>query len=256
MQTELQQQMKRLRLMGLLETFDQRLQQAQEQSLSLCDWLTLLFNDEIQRRDHNAIKNRIKAAHFERVQTLENFDMTGYASQSQQLIRELACGHYLEQKRHIIIKGPVGTGKTHLAQALGYQLCQQGHAVLFVRANGLLRQFNAHRQQGRYDQLLKHYTKPRLLIIDDFGLKTLTLEESQDIYELIAERQVKGSLLITTNRKTEAWHELFPDAVVGNAVMDRVCNQAFHVILDGESRRRSPSNQEKNNGGNDEPKNG
>lgn len=243
MQTELQQQIRRLRLTGLLQTFDQRLLQAQEQSLSLCDWLILLLGDEIQRRDGNALHRRVKQARFEQTQTLEGLQLTGYPAQSQQIIRELACGHYLEQQRHIIIKGPVGTGKTHLAQALGHQACRQGTAVVFMRANSLLREFELHRQQGRYNELLKHYAKPDLLIIDDFGLRVLTLNESQDLYELIAERYLKGSMIITTNRKTESWGDLFPDAVVGNAIMDRLCNQAFHVVLEGSSRRQRPISQ-------------
>ena len=128
-----------------MQTFEQRLLQAQEQNLSFCDWLMLLLADEIQRRDNNAVKRRLSSAHFEQTQTLEEFQTKEYSAESQQLIRELACGHYLEQQRHIIIKGPVGTGKTHLAQALGHHACRQGIPVIFVRANALLRQFDNYR---------------------------------------------------------------------------------------------------------------
>ena len=236
---QLAEQFKRLHLGGMAETFEVRLQQMQEQDLSLRQGLSLLLQDEIQRREANAFSKRLQQAKFEAQKTLEELQLNRYASKVQNLIKELSCGHYLRDNQHAIIKGPVGTGKTHLAQALGHQACRQGYTVRFIHANPLFRLLQASRADQSLEKKLKQLATPKLLIIDDFGLRVLTSSEAEDFYELIALRHVKGSLIFTSNRKTESWLELFPDKVLGNAVLDRLINCAHEVLLDGESFRRS-----------------
>ena len=141
----LNDQLKRLRLSGVLETFDVRLAQARENALGHEEWLSLILQDEILRRDHQALSERLKKAKFEQEKTFETFDLQRYPLKVQSLIRDLMTGHYLQQQGHVLIVGPTGTGKSHLAQALGHQACRQGRRVRFIRASLFLREMHASR---------------------------------------------------------------------------------------------------------------
>lgn len=234
----LAEQLKRLRFPGILETFEVRLSQARENALSHGEWLSLLLQDEIQRRDAQALIERVKKAKFEQEKTFEEFDFSRYPLKMQHLIRDVMTGHYLQENRHIVIVGPTGTGKTHLAQALGHQACRQGKRVRFVRTASLLREFNASRADQSWEKTLKRFVAPDLLIMDDFGLSTLSFSQAEDIYELIAQRHLKSSFIFTSNRKIDALVSLFPDPAMGNAALDRIVSQSYHIILEGDSYRR------------------
>jgi DNA replication protein DnaC len=234
----LTEQLKRLRFPGILETFEVRLSQARENALSHVEWLSLLLQDEIQRREAQALVERLKKAKFEQEKTFEGFEPSRYPLKMQHLIHDLMAGHYLQENRHILIVGPTGTGKTHLAQALGHQACRQGKKVRFIRAATLLRELNASKADHTWERALKRFVVPELLIIDDFGLSVLSFAQAEDIYELIAQRHLKSSFIFTSNRKIEALVTLFPDPAMGNAALDRIGSQSYHVILEGESYRR------------------
>lgn len=134
--------------------------------------------------------------------------------------------------------GTTGAGKTHLAQGLGHHACRQGKSVLFTRASLLFRSLMAARADNTWSKLFKRLMQPDLLIIDDFGLRVMTQLEAEDIYELIAERHLKGSIIVTSNRSVEGWLGLFPDPVMANASMDRLAHQAHHIALDTEESFR------------------
>lgn len=153
-------------------------------------------------------------------------------------IREVMTTKFLKSKQHVIIMGPTGTGKTHLAQAIGHQLCLENHRVRFIRANVFFRLLHASRADQTWEKQFGAFLKPDLLILDDFGLKSLTTEQAEDFYELVAERQTRGSMIITSNRLVDVWVKLFPDPVMANAVLDRVANKAHQIILQGESYRK------------------
>ena len=232
------EQLRRLRLAGILESFEVRLSQARENALSHLEWLELILQDEIQRRENQSLDNRLKKAKFEQEKTFESFEMDRYPLKTQHLIRDVMAGHYLKEKKQILVVGPTGTGKSHLAQALGHQACRQGKSVRFIRAASLMREMNASRADHTWEKALKRFMAPDLLIIDDFGLSTLTFSQAEDFYELIAERHLNSSFIFTSNRKIEAWVELFPDAAMGNAALDRIVSQSHAIILEGESYRR------------------
>jgi DNA replication protein DnaC len=237
----LNEQLKRLRLSGVLDTFEVRLTQARENALSHTEWLALLLQDEIQRREGQTLVERFKRAKFEQEKTFEGYEMGRYPLPVQHLIHDLMAGHYLKENQHILIVGPTGTGKTHLAQALGHQACRQGNQVRFIRAAVLLRELYASRADQTWNKAIKKFISPELLIIDDFGLSTLSFTQAEDLYKLITQRHLNSSIILTSNRKVEAWVELFPDPTMGNAVVDRISNQSYHIVLEGESYRRKMS---------------
>ena len=234
----LQTQLKRIRMSGILETLESRLAQARENSLSHAELLELILQDEIQRRDVVSLSKRISRAKFEEKKTLEDLRFDRYPIRVQQIIRDLTNGNYLESKQHILIVGPTGTGKTHLAQAFGHHACRQGYSVHFIHANMLLRHLHASRADNTWEKSFRKLLFFDLLIIDDFGLKNLTHNQADDIYELIAERYLKKSIIVTSNRKVEGWVELFPDPVMANAALDRLSNLSHHIVLEGPSYRR------------------
>ena len=229
--------LKRLRLNGLLATLEQRLGQAREDALPHIDFLGHLLQDEVQRREGNNFVRRLKNAKFEEQKVIEDLDTKRYPQATRQVIHELATSQYVRDKKNLIIMGPTGTGKTHLAQALGHKACINGYSVHFIRATELFKKLRASRADDTWDVIFKDFMKPHLLILDDFGLKTLTEMESDDMYELILQRNTKGSLIITSNRRVDAWVKLFSDPVMANAALDRVANKAYHLILEGDSYR-------------------
>ena len=228
---------KKLRLTGIPDTLMARLEQARAASLSYEELLAMLFQDEDEARQQKCLAGRVKQAQFEEPQSFDNLDFTRYSIRAAQAIRTLMTGKFLKEKNHIIIMGPTGTGKTHVAQALGLLACQRQKKVCFIRTNDLLNQFHQSRADETWTALFKRYTKYDVLILDDFGLKTLSTEQSTDLYDLIAAVHINATLVITTNRKIEGWMEIFHDPIMANAALDRIVNKAYKLVLDGPSFR-------------------
>jgi len=198
-----------LRLLGISDSLESRLRQARDATMSYEELLLMLFQDELDNRNQSSLQRRVTQAKF------------------------------IKKKNHVIIMGPVGTGKTHLSQALGMFACQRNKKVKFIKGNELLNKFYRSRTDFTYDTIFKHYTKVDLLILDDFGLKTLSAEQSSDLYDLIAAVHINASLIITTNRKIEIWTEIFFDPVMANAALDRIVNNSYRVVLEGDSYRKN-----------------
>ena len=226
---------KSLKLSGILETLESRLKQARDATMSYEELLTILFQDELESLEKQALKRRIDHAKFEELKTFESFDIQRYSLNVKHAINDLMTGKFIKEKNHIIIMSPVGTGKTHLSQGLGMVACQKNQKVKFIATN----EFYRARADEAHDKLFKYYSKFDLLILDDFGLKPLSVEQSSDLYDLIALTHIKSSLIITTNRKIEKWIELFYDPVMANVALDRIVNKAYMVVLEGESYRKN-----------------
>lgn len=235
---DIKPQLTRLRLRGLLQTLPARLEQTREQGLQTLEFLSFILQDEVERREANCLARRLVKAKFESNDTFENLITTHYPAKLTQLINELKSLQFIESKKHVVIMGPTGTGKTHLAQAIGHQACRLGKSVLFCRANTLFHQLLAARADNTYSTVMKRFCQVQLLILDDFGLTQLTPLQAEDIYELIAARATKGAFVITSNRTVDAWVQLFPDPVMANAALDRVANVAYQVVIQGESYRK------------------
>jgi DNA replication protein DnaC len=230
--------LKTLRLGGMQESLPLRLDQAQQQHLGYAEFLELLLDDEVQRRANRALASRLAKAHFDDAdKTFENFDWTFNPKVPQQHLRDLASGGYLVRKEHIVLCGPVGVGKTHLAEALGHQACRQGHRVEFIKASRLLSDLGGGHADGTWDGRLRRYLLPSLLIIDDFAMREFTAQQADDVYELIDERSRAGSMILTSNRSAQDWYPLFPNPVVAEGALDRLLGRAHQLVLDGRSHR-------------------
>ena len=234
-------QLKQLRLSGVLETLEGRQRQAIEGKWSYVDFLARLLEDEIERRAQKQLSLRVRRSSVNTTKTLEGFDFSFNSSVNRQQILALASGDYLRQKRNVLICGPSGVGKSHLAQALGHEACRQGYDVVFVNTHKLLQQLNGGRADGSYQRRLETYLRPDLLILDDFGLRALMPPSPEDMYEVIAERYEKGSIVLTSNRAPSEWPDLFGNPLLASAGLDRLAHHAESVVITGRSFRAAGS---------------
>ena len=232
-------QLKTLRLGGFLETLDLRLTQAREEDFDHLTFLELMVQDEIERREAKKLAQRLSRASFEEQKTLEGFDFSFNPKIKRALITNLATCLFIEKKEHVLIYGPAGVGKTHLAQAIGHEACRKGYDVLFVKSVKMLRSLHAARADQSWEKRIKKFLRPDLLIIDDFALTGLTATQAEDFYEIVTERHLNSSMIINSNRPPQDWIPLFPDPVMANSVLDRLAHHAHHIIIEGgESYRR------------------
>ena len=229
--------LKRLKLGQVLPTLPERLTLARAQQLDYAAFLTLLLADEVQRRDQQALERRLLGAGFEDRVTLDDVDWTSPVNLDRRQLQQLFTLDFLARKEHIILVGPVGVGKTMLAQCLGAATVRAGHTVRFVRADALLRELGQARADHSFEQAFRRSLAPELLIVDDFGLHRLTAQQSSDLYELVIERHRRASFILTSNRAVDEWLGLFDDPILGNSALDRLANAAHQLVLDGPSYR-------------------
>ena len=233
----LQPKLKKLRLGGMLDTLSLRIDQAEQERLGYLQFLEFMLEDEIARRDQRSLANRIARAHFEEIKTIEDFDFHFNPKTPAERIRDLAACHFVAAGESVIVCGPVGTGKTHLLQAIGHCACRLGYKVLYCRASRLFSHLGGGRADGTWESRFRRYLHPDLLIIDDFCLKTLSPQQAEDIFELIDERHRKASMMIASNRAPQEWYPLFPNPVLAEGALDRIINSSHHVLLEGRSYR-------------------
>ena len=232
--------LKKLRLSGVLQSLDLRTRQATEDNLSHPEFLYRLLHDEVERRESKQLELRVRRASFEHARTLEDFDFHFNGSVPKSRVVDLATCAFVERHQNVLLVGPTGVGKSHLAQALGHRACRLGYDVLFTSAQDLFRQLRAARGDGTYDRKLARFTGVDLLLLDDLGLRSLNGEEPGDLYELIRLRHERGSTVITSNRAVEELAQLFGDPLLASAAMDRLLQHAHTLVLEGDSYRNPP----------------
>lgn len=231
-------QLKQLRLSGILDSLDTRNRQAIDGQLAYTEFLALLIQDEVARREQKKLATRLRRASFRAEKTLEGFDFDRLPKLNRSLVHDLATGRYLQEKAPVLIVGPCGTGKSHLAQALGHTAARQGFDVLFMSQAQLTGALHAARAIGTFERKLQQLARVDLLIIDDLGIKPLRAPHDEDLHELISERYERASTIITSNLDIDEWPDIFPsNRVIGLATIDRLRHGAYRVVLDGDSYR-------------------
>jgi len=232
----LREALRTLKLSGMLDTLDARLAQARGGELGHLEFLQVLCQDEVARRDQAAFARRLRRAHFEEQVTLEGFDFTANPKLPAAQIRDLAALRWLHAGESVVLTGPVGVGKTHVAQALGHLAIRHGADVRFAKTSRVLAELAGGHADHSWARRLRELARPPLLILDDFGMRELTAAQADDLYELINERAGR-SLVLTSNRSPADWYPLFPNPVVAESLLDRLINASHHIHMTGPSYR-------------------
>lgn len=234
--TALQSALRSLKLSGMLDTLDARLGQARAGELGHLDFLQVLCQDEIARRDAAAVDRRTRRARFEQTLTLEGFDFAANPKLPAAAIRDLAALRWIAAGESVILYGPVGVGKTHIAHALGHQAIRVGADVRFIKTSRALAELAGGHADGTWTRRLRDLARPSVLILDDFAMRELTTAQADDLYELITERAGRP-VVITSNRAPVDWYPLFPNPVVAESLLDRLINTSHQLHMDGTSYR-------------------
>ena len=236
--SELKQILKQLRLSGLLTTLPERMAFAKGNKLTHQEFLELLLSDEVGRRNQGALARRLESARVNHDQVLEHFDWEAQTTLDRDRLKGLIGLEWMERKENVIMSGPVGVGKTFLANALAHSACRRNKSVIVLKASKMFKTLYAARADNSLDRELVRLISPQLLVIDDFGLERLTQEQAHDFYEIVAERYQRGSTIITSNRHVQEWLGLFDDPILANSALDRLAHNAHQLIIEGESYRR------------------
>ncbi|MGA7950857.1 MAG: IS21-like element helper ATPase IstB [Thiobacillaceae bacterium] len=235
---QLEPMLKQLRLSGILDSLPARNQQAIKSKLAYTDFLALLIQDEVARRDQRQFGQRLRKAQVSGDKTLERFDYAHSPSVNHAMIAELATSRFVSEHAPVLIAGPTGTGKSHLLQALCHCALRAGHDVLFLTHNKLLAQLYAARATNTYERKLQQLAKVAVIAIDDFGLRPMRSPQDEDFHELIAERYERTTTLLSSNLDFAEWGAAFPNKLMGAATLDRMRDGAYRIVLDGETRRK------------------
>ena len=229
--------LKQLRLSGLLESLDVRLQEAAGHQLNHAEFLELVLQDELAIRGQRLIERRVKLAAFREVKTLDQFEWSFNPSIKKKQVFDLATCRFVREGRDVLLLGPPGVGKSYLAQAIGYEAIKQGMVVLYRSIFDVVRDFLHDEVLGEDAKVLARYLKPDLLIIDDMGMKQLPRRSGEVLFEIVMRRYETRSTLMTSNRPLEDWGKLIGDVPSATAILDRFLHHAEIVAITGKSYR-------------------
>jgi DNA replication protein DnaC len=229
--------LRRLKLGRMLDTLPERMALARSQKMAPQDFLLLVLGDEASRRDSLSASMRAQRGRLDPAMQLEAWDDTAKVSFDRALLNELVSLRFIEEHRHVTIVGPVGVGKTFVAHALGHIACRRGLSVLAVSADQMLKTLKHARLDNSHEAELRKLIAVDLLLVDDFGLDAMDAVESRDTYDVLTERHRAGSVVVTSNRGPDEWLTTFADPLRAQSAIDRFTNNAYDLVIDGESYR-------------------
>ena len=229
---ELQRSLKHLRLGGMAAVLETRLHQAQAEPMAPIDLISCLVSDELTRRSDRLLERRRKAAGFRDLHTLDTFDFNFNKKMNRSLVFDLATANFIARHEDALFLGPPGTGKSHLAQAIGLAAIQQGYRVLYRETHTLISDIAEATLDGTRKELMEHLSTVPLLIIDDLGMRKLPPTAAEERLEIVMRRYERASTLLTSNRPVEDWGKLLGDTAVVTAMLDRLLHHG-HVLKCG-----------------------
>jgi DNA replication protein DnaC len=229
--------LKRLQLTHVRDTLAAVLSEAAKQEWTYLEFLEEILGREVNAKQGKRIRMGMQIAHFPCVRTIEGFDFAFQPSADERLIRELSTGNFIAHGENVLIFGPPGVGKSHLAIGLGRKIVEQGYTVRFTTATALLAVLGKAETEGSLSEKLTEYCKPRLLIIDELGYLPFERRGAHLFFQLVNRRYEKGSLLVTTNQRVSEWGIVFGDEVLATAILDRLLHHSHTLLITGESYR-------------------
>lgn len=233
----LESQMQALKLKGMLAHYREITEKASQNNLSYTEYLSLLFEEELKRKNEGTVKTKINKARFPFIKTLEEFDFGFQPSLREKEIIALSSLEFIEKKENVIFLGPPGVGKTHLSVALGIKACMAKYRVVFITAQKLLEELMLSARDGSLADKLLGYSRLNLLIIDELGYMPVSKEQANLLFRLVSMRYEKGSIILTSNYNFNEWGEIFSDQVVAAAIIDRLVHHARIFYINGTSYR-------------------
>lgn len=233
----IESKLKNFKLAGIALTIEERIQYANDNSLSCRQFLELILEDEENNRRDNSYKKRYSKAKLPSHKTLEEFNFNFQPSIDKKLINDASTCQFIRDKRNLIFIGNPGTGKSHLGIAIGVKALAKNHKVLFTTVTEMLYQLHISKADNSYYKKLNLYLQPDLLILDELGFKTLPSYSADDFFEVISKRYEKGSTIITTNKEFDQWQDIFSDNILAEAILDRIVHHALIFKIKGESYR-------------------
>lgn len=229
--------LRQLRLLHIIDNLQARNRESIERKLSYPEFLALALQDEILGRENRKLKARIKRANINGDKTLECFDFAFNPKINHAQILELASCRFIDEKVPVLIVGPCGTGKSHIAQSIAHCAIREGIDVLWIPQSKLFSELQAARAAGRYEKKFAEFVKIPLLIIDDFGLRPMRSPQDEDFHDLVSERYERASTMITSNLDFSEWGNAFQNRMLAAATIDRLRHNAYKIILEGASFR-------------------